>query len=455
MKTDKPREIALKILAGQMDRPLRQEDEAEVLFKLHVPDERDRAFVNNIVQGVLRWRLRLDWIIRQFSAFPLKKLDEDILNILRMALYQIFFMDRVPESAAVNEAVNLSRAIKGPRHVISFVNGILRAVCRGRGDIRFPDRERDGVQYLSAFYSYPAWLVEKWIRELGGEAAEALLSAQNRIREINIRANTLRTGRDALVDALIRDGINAAPLRWSPQGIVLEGFRGRVDPLEAFKNGLFQVQDQSAQIASHLLSVEAGDRVLDICAGFGGKSTHLAELMGGEGLVVSLDNNRERLARLASNAERLGIKNISPIEADASVPLSPLFQEKFNRVIIDAPCSGLGVISRHPDIKWNRQEEDIPRLAAMQKRFLDAAVSVVEKGGELLYVVCTVSREENEGVVREFLEGHRDVSLVDLRRQAPGWCMDLVDDQGFFRAYPHIHNMDGFFAALFRKNGRQ
>jgi 16S rRNA (cytosine967-C5)-methyltransferase len=452
MKTDNPRELALKILNGQGQRPSHSENDPEDLYRLYLLDERDRAFVNNLVQCVLRWRLRLDWIIEQFSAFPLKKIDEEILNILRIACCQIFFMDRVPESAAVNEAVNLARAGKRPRHVVSFVNGVLRTICRRRDEVIFPDKEKDRAQYLSVFYSYPMWLTGKWIRELGGDVTEALFSEQNRIPDINIRTNTLRISRDALMESLARDGINARPLSRSPQGIILEGFRGRVDSLKAFRDGLFQVQDQAAQIASRLLSVRPGDSVLDICAGLGGKSSHLVELMGGKGQVIGLDNNKGRLIKLAGNAERLGMNNIMPVEADASGSLSSLFSCKFNRVILDAPCSGLGVISRHPDIKWNRRSEDIPNLAAMQKTFLNAAASVVEKGGELLYVVCTISSEENEGVVRGFLEGNSDMSLVDLKARAPGWCLDLIDDQGFYRTWPHIHHMDGFFAALFRKD---
>jgi 16S rRNA (cytosine967-C5)-methyltransferase len=452
MKTDKPRELALKILDGHAHRPQFYDNDPEDLFRLNRLDERDRAFVNNIVQGVLRWRLRLDWIIEQVSAFPLKTIDEDILNILRIAVYQLFFMDRVPESAAVNEAVNLAKSVKSPRHVISFVNGVLRTVCRSRDDVKFPDPERDRARYLSVYYSFPDWLTYKWIRELGGDVTGRLFSAQGIFPDINLRANTLRTSRDDLVESLVSDGINARPLGRSPQGIILEGFRGRVDALDAFKKGLFQVQDQAAQIASHLLSVRPGDRVLDICAGFGGKSSHLVELMGGSGQVISLDNKKGRLIKLIGNAERLGIKNILAVAADASRPLSSLFQCRFNRVILDAPCSGLGVISRHPDIKWNRNAEDIPRLANMQKTFLNTAASVVEKGGELLYVVCTISREENEGVARDFLEANRDMSLVNLKERAPDWCLDLIDDQGFYRTWPHIHNMDGFFAALFRKN---
>jgi len=452
MKTDKPRELALMILNGQVHRPQYNDSNPEDLFRLYRLDERDRAFVSNLVQGVLRWRLRLDWIIGQFSAFSLKKIDENILNVLRIAVYQIFFLDKVPESAAVNEAVILVKSDKRPHHIISFVNGVLRTICRRKGDIKFPDQERDRARYLSVFYSYPGWLTDKWIRELGEDITEGLFSAQNNFPDLNIRTNTLRISRDSLLEVLSRDGINAMPLSYSPEGIVLEGLRGRVDSLDAFRKGFFQVQDQAAQIASHLLSVEPGDRVLDICAGFGGKSSHLVELMGGNGQVISLDINKGRLIKLIENAERLGINNVMPVVADASMPLSTLFGCRFKRVIIDAPCSGLGVISRHPDIKWNRKKEDIPRLAAMQKAFLNASVPVIQKGGELLYAVCTISREENEEVVRDFLARNSDMSFVNLKERVSAWCLDLIDDQGFYRTYPHIHKMDGFFAALFRKN---
>jgi len=449
MKTDKPRALALKILNGRFDRPWYNDHED--LFRGYRLDERDRAFVNNLVQGVIRQRLRLDWTIEQLSAFPVKKIDEDVLNVLRMALYQIFFMDRVPESAAVNEAVNLVREAKRPRHVISFVNGLLRTACRRKDDLEFPDRVGDRARYLSVYYSYPLWLADKWISELGEDDAEALMSAQNDFPGINIRVNSLRTSREAFIETLSHYGIIARSLAWSPQGIVLDGHRGRPDALDAFKKGLFQVQDQAAQIASHLLAVRPGCRVLDICAGLGGKSSHLAELMDGKGQVIALDSNKAKLVLLAENTERLGMKNIFPVAGDAAQPLSSLFRCQFDRVILDAPCSGLGVISRHPDIKWNRSKEDIPRLAEAQEKFLNSAASVVAKGGELLYVVCTISREENEGVVEGFLKENGDFSPVDLGKRAPEWCLDLIDDKGFYRTWPHIHKMDGFFAALFRK----
>jgi 16S rRNA (cytosine967-C5)-methyltransferase len=451
MKTDKPRKLALMMLNGQVHRPRYIDDVYDDPFKDFHLDERDRAFVMNLVQGVLRWRLRLDRVIEQFSAFPLKKIDETVLNILRTALYQILFLDKVPESAAVNEAVNLAKSEKLPRHIISFINGLLRTVCRQKGDIKFPDREKDRIQYLSVFYSFPKWLVDKWARESADDFTEALLRAQNNFPDLNIRANTIRISREGLIETFKRDGIHSRPTAYSPDGLVLEGFRGKVDSLDAFKKGLFQVQDQAAQIVSRLLPVRPEDEVLDICSGLGGKATHLAERMGGKGRVICVDNDRSKLIKAMENAERLGIDNLTPVAGDA-LRLSSLFENKFSRIMLDAPCSGLGVISRHPDIKWNRKAEDIPRLAAMQKALINAAAAVLRKDGELLYVVCAISRQENEEVVKDFLGRNSDVSLVNLKDRVPEWCFNLIDDKGFYKTYPHVHNMDGFFAALFRKD---
>ncbi|HJX34037.1 MAG TPA: RsmB/NOP family class I SAM-dependent RNA methyltransferase, partial [Desulfatiglandales bacterium] len=195
-----------------------------------------------------------------------------------------------------------------------------------------------------------------------------------------------------------------------------------------------------------------GDTVLDICAGLGGKSTHMAALNGGKGDILAVDLNRRRLVALVHNAHRLGIDNIHPVVADASKSLSSAFSVQFDKVILDAPCSGLGTISRHPDIKWNRDEGDIIRLSFMQKTIMNEAASVIQKGGRILFVTCTISKEENEDVVEDFLVRNSDVSLENLKSHVPEWGLDLIDDQGFFRTFPHIHNMDGFFAALFTKS---
>jgi len=453
MKKERPRDLALKILNSLANRTDSPDNYLDDLFQSHPHlNERDRAFIVHLVQGFFRWRLRLDWVIGQFTDFPLKRLETPILNILRLALYQIFFLDRVPESAAVNEAVKQVKSNNRPRHVASFVNGLLRNICRHKDMISFPDKVREPVSYLSVFHSYPQWLVKRWIREFGKEFTEHLLSSQNNLPQLNIRTNTLLLSRDMLIKYLAKEGVTARPTTYAPEGVVLEGFKGSVTELNAFKSGLFQVQDQAAIIISHLIAPRPGDTVLDICAGLGGKSTHMAALNGGKGNILAIDINRRRLVSLGHNARRLGIDNIRPVVADASRSLSSAFSVQFDKVILDAPCSGLGTISRHPDIKWNSDEGDIIRLSFLQKTIMNETVPVIKKGGRILFVTCTISKEENEDVVKDFLVRNSDMSLENLKRHVPDWGIDLIDGQGFFRTFPHIHHMDGFFAALFTKS---
>lgn len=451
MKAKTPRDLALMVLNGLPSKSIFPGHYLDEVFRRNPQlDDRDRAFMSHLVQGVLRWQRRLDWIIGQVADFPIRKITPPILNILRLALYQIFFLDRVPESAAVNEAVNQSKN-HGAQHVVSFVNGILRRICRDKDKITFPDREGNTVHYLSVFYSYPEWLVEKWIRELGIAFTESLLSAGNRIPSFTIRTNLLKLTHPELIRLLGEEGITGRPTPYSPEGILLEGFSGRIEELSSFKKGLFQVQDQAAQITSHLLSPEPGQTILDVCAGSGGKTTHLAGLMGDEGRVLALDISHRRLISLKENSQRLGLRSINSVVGDASRELSSLCRIKFHKIMIDAPCSGLGVISRHPDGKWNRNEKDILRLAQLQKTIISQAASVLRHGGRMLYVTCTISREENEEVVNHCLKSHGDISLENMKDHVPQWGQDLIDNEGFLRTYPHVHHMDGFFAALFSK----
>ena len=452
MKAETPRDLALGALIRLTRDAGFSSSILDRLFRANPNlDDRDRAFVSQLVQGVVRWRLRLDWIIGQAAHFPLDRIDPPVLDILRLALYQIFFLNRIPESAAVNEAVKQAKA-RCPRHVVSFVNGTLRNICRHKDRITFPDRGADPVLYLSVYHSYPGWLVGKWIRELGEDKADALLEAGNRTPFLTVRVNGLKTSRSSLIRRMEAEGLKAKPTHYSPLGVVIEGLRGRVDQLEAFREGLFQVQDEAAQVASFLLAPPSGSNVLDVCAGYGGKTSHLVELMGNQGRVVALDTNRARLISLAENSKRLGIDIIHPVVADAAGQVSALFRSPFDRVMVDAPCSGLGVLSRHPDGKWNRNREDIKRLSGLQSSILNQAARAVERGGRMLYVTCTVSREENEGVAEAFLSRHEGFVLENLRDQAPPWALDLIDERGFLRALPHVHGTDGFFAALFRRH---
>jgi 16S rRNA (cytosine967-C5)-methyltransferase len=452
MKSVKPRDLALRVLNSRENNPGFTDRYLEYTFRQapHL-NQRDRAFIVHLVQGVFRWQLRLDWIIRQNIRFPFRKIRLPVLNILRLALYQILFMDRTPESAAVNEAVKQAKFIESD-HVAGFVNGILRHICREKEQITFPDREQDPVHYLSVVYSYPTWLVKKWIREMGTDSTESILSAGNRIPGIVIRVNNLKVDRSGLIKRLEAEGVEGKPTLYSPQGIAVQELKRPIDLLNTFKQGLFQVQGEAAQICAHLLSPKPGESILDICAGLGGKSTHIAELMEGKGDIVALDMNHNRLISLAHSSRRLGIACIQSIVADAVTHPLPVRGNYFDKILIDAPCSALGTISRHPDAKWIRNERDIKRLPLLQKKILDNTLPFLREGGKLLYVTCTISSEENDEVVSAFLKKNRAMVQEDLRNQVPKWGIDLIDDHGFFKTLPHVHGMDGFFAALFVKN---
>ena len=446
-----PRDFALAALNSTDYSPGFQEKYLETSFEENPGlSERDRAFIVNLVQGVLRWQIRLDWIVKQTVRFPFKNIEPPVLNILRLALYQIFFMDRVPESAAVNEAVKQARGACN-KHVAGFVNGILRHICREKDRISFPDPGRERDLYLSVSYSYPIWLVEKWIRELGPDAAESLLDAGNRIPHTVIRVNTLKTDRQGLLECLNEEGVAGSPSLYSPEGVTLQGLNGPVNRLAAFKEGLFQVQGEAAQIGSHLLFPRPGESVLDLCAGLGGKSTHLAAIMEDKGFILALDRSRRRLIGLLQSSIRLGSGSVNPVVADASGPLSMFLRYPFDKILVDGPCSGLGVISKNPDTKLTKKVEDIQRLARLQTTILNQAVHLLRKGGRMLYLTCTISREENEGVVEGFLEKNSEIALENLKSTVPEWGLDLIDDNGFFRTFPHIHGMEGFFGALFTK----
>ena len=448
MKHVPPRRLALSILGRTEDIAcLADRHTGNIFGRHHYLSGRDRAFIMHLVQGVLRFRLRLDWIIGHVSHVPIDRINPPVLNILRMALYQILFMDRVPDSAAVNEAVKQVKGIS--RKTAGFVNGVLRQACRLKNDIPFPDRKKDLVRYLSVFYSYPVWLVRKWIRELGPDATEALLEAGNRIPSLTIRTNCLRIGREELIERLRAEGVECMPTPYAPEGIRISGMVGPVTDINAFKQGLFQIQGEAAQLVSHLLRPAKDERILDVCAGLGGKTTHIAELTGKRGQIVSVDTNRDKLVSLLDSAWRLGTeKCVRPVVADALGTL-PFFDCSFQKILVDAPCSGLGVISKHPDSKWTKSARDIKRLSELQLTILNRCAALLSKGGTLLYVTCTISKEENEDVVQAFLDKNKDITLSES--DIPQYLKRFISPDGFFRTLPYLHGMDGFFAATFSK----
>lgn len=436
---DKPRERALEILAGVEAGAFADTllDQARLSFAT-----RDSAFILELVYGTLRNRSRLDWALNQLSLQPLHKTDPLTRNILRLGAYQLLFLDRVPSSAAVNTSTELAKSHgKKP----GYVNGLLRNLDRQRSAIVYPGPE-DPVRQLAVLYSHPEWLVRRWVQRYGAELAASLLRENNHPSPLVVRTNSLRTTRNGLRAAFASQGVEARETRYATAGIEILSSPGLRD-LPAYGRGWFIVQDEAAQLIGFLLSPLPGEAVFDACAAPGGKATHLAEFMQNKGTIVALESDSGRMTRISENSRRLGTTVIVPVQGDARN-----FREgRFDKILIDAPCSGLGVLRRHPDGRWNKNEQMIRERAAVQRQILENCSELLKSGGALVYATCTTEPEENEEVIGDFLAKHPEFSLDDPRLYLPASAGKLVDNRGFFRTFPDEPAMDGFFGARMMK----
>ncbi len=404
----------------------------------------DSAFILELVYGILRNRARLDWALNLLSAQPLEKTDAWTRNILRMGAYQLLFLDRVPASAAVNTATELAK-VYGKKQ--GYVNGLLRNLDRRRSAISFPGPD-DLVKRLAVLYSHPEWLIRRWFERYGAETTESILGTNNLSASLVIRCNTLKVTRDQLKASLASQGAESRETSYSPVGLEIVSSPG-IRALSAYEQGWFMVQDEAAQLVSLLLAPGPGQTVLDACAAPGGKAAHLAELMGDRGTIVALDSDHTRIARIRENISRLGLKSITPEKGDATQ-----YRERaFDKVLIDAPCSGLGVLRRHPDGRWIKNERIIWERAAVQQRILENCANLLNPGGVLVYATCTTEPEENEGLITDFLTRKRgDFTINDPRPFLPVQAAVFVNDTGFFCTFPNTMGMDGFFGVrLVRK----
>jgi 16S rRNA (cytosine967-C5)-methyltransferase len=447
LKTTNPRRAAYEILQRIEGEHCHADSLIDRELSMGALRGPDRGLLTELVFGVLRRQETLDHIINQFSNQKTARLERAVLVLLRLGLYQSFFLDRIPVSAAVNETVNLAKAF-APR-ASGFINAVLRRADRERNSISWPDRTGTPAEYLSIYYSHPKWLVEDWIRQLGPDGAEALAKSMAEVPPLTFRTNTLRTTREKLLDRLGEEGVRSENCRFSPDGIHV---LSHVNPasLSSFREGLFTVQDESSQLASILLAPEPGDSVLDTCAAPGGKSTHIAQLMGNTGSVLACDANSGKLRLITGAAERLGIGVIETCTLDGAGSDDALIDRVFDRILVDAPCSGLGVLRRNPEGKWRKTRADVLRLASLQKTILGNIAGRLKSGGVLLYSTCSTSIEENEEVIDDFLTARSDFVIEDLRGLFPD-LSPVFTDRGFFRSWPHRHGMDGFFAARLRK----
>ena len=430
---DKPREKAVELLrsaeGGGFVDPLL--DKARQTF-----DDRDNAFILELVYGTLRNQALLDWTLDQFSAQPVAKTDVWTRNILRLGAYQMLFLDRVPTSAAINTAVELAKT-HGKKN--GYVNGLLRNLDRKRNAITYPTADNP-LKRLSVLYSHPEWMIKRWIARFGESATEELLRKNNEHARLVIRVNTLKTTRDALQASLLSQGVEALKTSYSPVGLTLVSSPG-LRTLHGYDQGWFMVQDEAAQLISLMLEPKPGETVLDACAAPGGKATHLAELMRNQGTIIALESDQERIKKIRENSKRLGTTIIAPTKGDASV-----YQESlFDKILIDAPCTGLGVLRRHPDGRWSKQESAIKDRRELQAKILANCAKLLKPGGALVYATCTPEPDENEAVVNAFLASSGDeFSIDDARQYLPEKAASLVDEKGFLHTYPGALEMDGF-----------
>jgi 16S rRNA (cytosine967-C5)-methyltransferase len=413
-------------------------------------DERDRALAAEIVTGTLRWLRSLDFLVEHFAGRRLAKIDREVLIILRLSLYQLLHLDRVPAAAVVDDAVDLTRAARKPS-ATGFVNAVLRSVLRQRSKLPLPPRptaadDRSAqLAYLGITHSHPEWLVARWLDRHGFDAAEAWVRFNNATPALTLRVNTLRATVDDAVRALADMGVETERGRYAPEGlVVVEG-----NPLRHRQDGLVVVQDEASQLVPLLVDAHPGERVLDLCASPGGKTLALAAAMRDEGTLVASDVRARRIDLLRDTIHTSGARSVQVLQVGTAGALP--FDGAFDRVLVDAPCSGLGTIRRDPDIRWRRQEVDLRTLAARQIELLDRAAVSVRAGGRLVYATCSSEPEENEEVVDAFVAAHPEFTVVDPRPHLPEAVRPLVDDRGLFRTLPFRDGLEAFFAVALRK----
>lgn len=411
-------------------------------------DPRDRGLLTELVYGVLRQRGILDYALGRFCSQPLAKVEPRVLTLLRLGAYQLLLLDRVPAPAAVFETVELGRRA-GLTRATGFINAVLRALLRGRDSLPWPDSVESPLEHLQHALSLPAWLARRWLTEFGGEEAVALAEAMRQPAPFTLRVNTLQTSRGVLLGALEEAGHIATATRYAPEGVTFVN-RGKA-PLPGSDSGWFQVQDEASMLIPHLLAPQSGERILDACAAPGGKTTEIAALTGNAARILALDLHPQRVALVAEGARRLRCAGIETRCWDLTAPPAFLAAGSFDRILVDAPCSGLGVLRRNPETRWRRTEAEIAAMARLQRTILANVAGLLRPGGVLLYSLCTTTPEETEGVVEAFLAGHADFAREDLRPHFPQWP-GLFDERGALRTFPHRHGgMDAFFAVRFRR----
>ena len=420
-------------------------------------EARDRRLVHELVLGTLRFRSRLEYLISSASGVPAARIEKKLRVLLGLGAYQLIRMSRIPEYAAVNEIVALARKLAGGRRAAGFANAVLRKIAASGKDIKLPDAEKDPEGYLAVTLGHPRWLARKWVKRLGFEETASLEEANNERPPCFFFPNPLHPDASSLfLESRARadddNGLVYEPFPTVPGCLKADRSLGAS---AAAREGLIQIQDAASRLVCLLLGAVAGERVLDACSAPGGKSAALAALMDNKGLIVAADSSFPRLAEAAKSFRRLRVENAAPVLTDFAA--GPPFLGTFDRILLDAPCTGTGTLRRNPDIKWNLTAAALARAARIQKKLLRSVSQSLKAGGVLVYSTCSLEEEENENVVRDFISGNADFVHEPLERFLSMEARDFsffkpfATPDGFLRSYPHRHGMDGFFAAVLRR----
>jgi len=418
--------------------------------KVTFDSKKDRALFQTLVYGVLRWRGRLDYIISHFSNTRFNKINPQILNILRLALFQIIFLDRIPDSAAVNTAVELTKS-SGAHWVVGYVNALLRKAAREYQHVSLPDLSQNKISALAVDKSFPEWIIRKWLDRYDLDSTALLCDRLNTIPPLTVRTNTLKVSSGQLIEALNKEAEQLKPTPYAPDGITFISPTTSIPELRTFKAGWFQVQDEAAQLVSLLLDPRPGDTVLDACAGLGGKTGHIAQLMHNEGALVAMDVKEDKLSLLKCEMQRLGISILSTLSHNLEQGLPRNQLPFFDRILLDAPCSGLGTVRRNPDIKWRASIRNLKRYQNRQLRLLENVSRLVKPLGILVYAVCSPEPEEGDAVLKAFLKKHDDFVIDTGFGKLPEKLCSMAQAPGVFKAYPDLNQMDGFYSARLRR----
>ncbi|HHV96081.1 MAG TPA: 16S rRNA (cytosine(967)-C(5))-methyltransferase RsmB [Clostridiaceae bacterium] len=452
---DLPRETALKILYDINEKGAYSNITINKYLEKSQFREIDKNFITGLVYGTIKWQKSIDYVITQFSKIPMKKLSPWILSILRLGIYQILYTDKIPVSAACNESVKLAQKY-GHKASSGYVNGILRNISRNKDNIVYPDKNKNLVEYLAIKYSFQEWMVKRWLDIYGEVFTENILKNSNENPDFCISVNTLKISTEAFQKKLKEKGIESYRSKYIDNSLIISNPSGITDS-ELFRDGYFHVQDQASMLVSRVLDPKPGELVIDVCSAPGGKTANIVQLMGNQGAVIARDIHPHKVKLVSDTANRLGLKIVKTELHDATIT-DPSYIRKVDRVLVDAPCTGLGIIRRKPDIKWSRTEKDAEELSELQLKILTASSKYVKENGVLVYSTCTIEPLENIEVVNKFLTLDNNFKLEGFENLLPESILNEIPTiketagKGYVQLYPNTNGLDGFFIAKMRRS---